>query len=186
MTAVLQTGPQAEPVSVAQVQAHLRLAAGEESLLASLIAAARMTVEQQSGMRLMTQVWHVLLDDWPEGAYTLPVAPVQEVTAVQLPGDKLRQLSPSDYRLTADALSPRIRFIGNHLPRPGLPECGIRIVLKAGFGDTPQAVPEDLSLAVLKLAAYWFDLDDFSQQQSRAVMPPHIAALVNARRLPRL
>ena len=186
MPAVLIAGPAAEPVSIAELRAHLRLAAGEDALSASLIAAARMTVEQQSGLRLMTQSWRVLLDDWPQGVCELPVAPVQAVTSVKLPGDPEHALAASDYRLQTNLLPPQIRFLGNHLPRPQQPECGIHINLTVGFGPAAADVPDDLRLAVLQLAAHWYDADEFSRAGRTPVMPPHIAALVNARRLRRL
>lgn len=186
MPAILLSGPAYEPVSVAELREHLRLGDGEDALLASLIAAARLTVEAQSGLRLIHQVWRMLLDDWPREAIALPVSPVTQVLSVRVLGDSVLALSPSDYRLEGDTRPMRISFIGNHLPRPQYSAFGIQLDLQVGFGAKADAVPADLKLAVLKLAAHWYDIDDWSQVRGEGAMPPHVAMLVNAHRLPRL
>lgn len=186
MPAILLAGPANEPVSVAELRQHLRLGDGEDALLGSLIAAARLTVEAQSGLRLIHQVWRMMLDDWPLDGLTLPVSPVTKVLGVRLLGDSVTALSPSDYRLERDTNPMRIYFIGNHLPRPQYSEFGIQLDFQVGFGAKADAVPEDLKLAVLKLAAHWYDMDDWAQVRGEGAVPPHVAMLVNAHRLPRL
>ena len=71
MSAILTIGPVREPVEVADLQRHLRLDSGDDDLLASLISAARMTIEAQSGLRLINQHWRMLIDGWPDASLVL-------------------------------------------------------------------------------------------------------------------
>ena len=186
MAAYLLSGPEAEPVSVGRLREHLRLGAGEDALLSGLIVAARMTVEAQSGLRLMTQDWRVVLDDWPQAALELPVAPVRQVKAVEVVNGKRTRLAESNFRLEAQPHPPRLYFVGNNMPRPQMPQHGIHVTLAVGFGDEAAHVPQDLQLAVLHLAAHWYDVDDCGHSQAARTLPPHIIGLMDNYRVPRL
>ncbi len=62
MALVLTTAPAAEPISLAEAKAHLRIDADDEdALLTALIAAARMFVERTLGVALITQSWSYFL-----------------------------------------------------------------------------------------------------------------------------
>ena len=83
MTLTLITGPAAEPVSLAQARAHLKLDATEEdALLTALLTAARATLEAETRRAFMTQSWRLTLDEWPAGPLELPLAPVARPLAV--------------------------------------------------------------------------------------------------------
>ena len=83
MSLVLTTPPAVEPVSLAQAKLRLRLDGdAEDALVASLITAARMTVERKAGLALVEQGWTLTFDAWPRGReIAIPLAPVRSTRA---------------------------------------------------------------------------------------------------------
>jgi uncharacterized phiE125 gp8 family phage protein len=66
MNPTLIAGPAAEPVTLADMRAFLRLDdPAEDELVTTLIATARECVEAASGRRLIAQTWRLALDRWP-------------------------------------------------------------------------------------------------------------------------
>lgn len=185
MSAILLSGPTEEPVNSAALRQHLRLEAGDDDLLASLISAARMTIEAQSGLRLLQQKWRILIDDWPQELLPLAIKPVQEITSIGLVGERA-VLPQTGYELQQLGARAVLHITTNELPQPKQSRFGIRIDLTAGFGAGPEAVPQDLRLAVLSLAAHWYDLEDWTQSYGRHAMPANIAMLVDNHRRPHL
>ena len=186
MSHLLVTGPEREPVSLQQFQNFLRLNEGDSELLNSLITAARMTIEAQSGLRLITQSWQIFLDAWPAEVYELPIWPVQEITSVGATGSRQVTISPVYYELIKQGRPALLSFSGVDLPTPARARAGVQITLTAGFGDHPDDVPENLIQAVLSLAAHWFDIDDWNQYGVDNAIPPNVYALIAPYRLKRL
>lgn len=63
---LLVTPPAAEPVSLAEAKAHLRVdISDDDALINALIVAARRSVELITGQRLMAQTWQYFLDRYP-------------------------------------------------------------------------------------------------------------------------
>jgi uncharacterized phiE125 gp8 family phage protein len=72
MNPILVEGPAVEPVSLADMKAHLRVDDdAEDALIEGLVKAARLMVEAASRRLLVSQTWRVLLDRWPEGGTLL-------------------------------------------------------------------------------------------------------------------
>ncbi len=66
MTAALITGPALEPVSLDDAKAHLRLDTDDDdTLVMTIITAARLHVEAATRRVLIEQSWRVYLDAWP-------------------------------------------------------------------------------------------------------------------------
>jgi uncharacterized phiE125 gp8 family phage protein len=186
MTSLLETGPEREPVSAQQLRDHLRVNEGDDDLLNSLITAARMTIEAQSGLRLITQSWQVFFDDWPADTLELSIWPVQSITRVVLTGHSPIMLDPGLYELVKQGRPALVEFQHDRLPPPQRRRAGIRIDLQVGYGDTGEDVHESLVLAVLALAAHWYDIDDWNQYGVEAAIPPHVQTLIAQHRLLRL
>lgn len=79
MTYALIHPPQAEPLTLAEVKAHLRLDGGDEdALLAALIRTAREHLERTTGLCLIRQTRRLYLDRWPpSGMILIGKGPVQ-------------------------------------------------------------------------------------------------------------
>jgi len=90
MKLALKTPPASEPVTLAEVKKHLKLAVTdaeatayttEDAELSAFIATAREIVEARTGKRLITQTWYIYLDGWPSGKVLfLPYPPLQSAT----------------------------------------------------------------------------------------------------------
>ena len=86
MASILLTPPAAEPLSLAEAKAFLRLeTADDDPLIAAFISAARLHVETQTGLALITQSWRMVLDCWPaNGRIAVRPAPLQTLTAARV------------------------------------------------------------------------------------------------------
>ena len=161
MALVLTTAPAAEPISLAEAKAHLRIDADDEdALIASLIAAARMFVERNLGVALITQDWSYFLDFWPRSTcVTLPVLPVQAVDAVTL-HDAQGGASVLDAESYAvDVLSTPARLVlKSAAPAVVTRELNaFEIAFAAGYGDEASDVPAPIRQALTLLVAHWFE-----------------------------
>lgn len=180
MPAFLLAPPAAEPVTLAMAKAHLRIGHGDEDpLIAALVASARRVAEARTGLCFVTQRWLCLFDGWPEdGVLTLPVAPlaaIAEVAVFAADGSK-SVVGPELYETDLASRPPRIARKGIAAwPAPGRSFNGIGITVDAGFGVTPDSVPEPLRQTILLLVGHWYAHrgDDSAPQ-----LPASIAALL--------
>jgi uncharacterized phiE125 gp8 family phage protein len=79
----LYAGPTDEPLSYGQVKSQIQASSNDhEALIAELIVSARQTVEQDTGLRLLSQTWDLTLDAFPDDAIELPIGPLQSVTSI--------------------------------------------------------------------------------------------------------
>lgn len=156
MTLIPTDPPLAEPVTLAEAKAHLRVeTAAEDDLIADLIAAARAHLEAATGLALISQGWRLCLDDWPPGGVVrLRRAPVQTVEAVTVyDADGM----PAVLDTAAAVLDGRARPPRLHLPErpaPGRVLNGIEIEFTAGFGPAGSDVPAELRRALLMHLAH--------------------------------
>ncbi|MEY5098884.1 MAG: hypothetical protein RJA36_1603 [Pseudomonadota bacterium] len=68
------TAPTAEPVTVSQAKAALRIDDTRfDSLLPGLITSARAVAEQETGRQLVEQTWRIELPDWPASTDVIPI-----------------------------------------------------------------------------------------------------------------
>ncbi len=68
MPSALVTAPATEPVSLAEAKLHLRVETGmtdDDTLISALIVAARQVAETITRRALITQVWKLVLDQFP-------------------------------------------------------------------------------------------------------------------------
>ena len=182
----LRTPPAALPIELAMLKAELRIeGADEDVFLQTLIAAATRRVEFECGLALIDQSWRLLRDAWPRnGILTIPLHPVRTVTSLKVIKDGVALTPPvTQYDVDLSGRPARIRA------RPGFPQpdCGLNTVqvdIDAGFGPDPSAVPEDLRLAVCRLAAHWYE--DRAGLEDCPHLPGAVRALLAPWRMPRL
>ena len=179
---VLVTAPFCEPVSVLDVKSQLELDADDSTKNTQIelyIAAAREMVEEYTGLALITQVWKLTLDHWPNdrqqwwsGTRQGSVDELMQsgrASQVLLPRYPLRSVDT----INSDGVAVTIAtvFIVDTQQKPGrlivkrgytwpvvLDNAnGIDIQYTAGYGQDSSDVPASLRLAIIQMAAYMFE-----------------------------
>lgn len=190
MTFTTLVPPAAEPVSLADAKAYLRVGHdGEDELVVSLIAAARSRIEAQTGLAMIERSLRVTLDRWTCGTVEtrrvqLPVRPVASLTAVRV-FDKTGAPATVTERFAPEAgHSGKLVWAAGGFPWPRQRMRGIEIDYVAGFGSEPGDVPAGLALAVKRLAAHGYQARDPGSLQDR--LPEDVAGLLSPWRRVRL
>ena len=154
MALTLLTGPATEPVTLADMKAHLRIdTADEDDLILALISAARLHVEARTRRALIVQTWRLWLDQWPDHTIlSVKLAPLQSVTAARVYSEAgvATPVPTSAFHVLAGAPG---RILFSSVPLPGRAAGGIEVDLDAGYGPAPSDVPATLRQAVRLLAA---------------------------------
>jgi uncharacterized phiE125 gp8 family phage protein len=162
MPLILTAGPSVEPISLAEAKAHCRVDAdAEDTLIASLILAARLHIERCLDLALISESWSLYLDQWPDGRHVeLPLAPLIGIDAVRLysPAGSSVTLDPALFVADAASRRPRLaRHDGQSWPLPGRAVNGIEIAFTAGYGAAAEDVPMPVRLAIKLLVAHWHE-----------------------------
>ena len=159
MTYTSITPPVAEPLTLAELKAHLRLdGTGEDELLASLGRIAREHLERVSGLALVSQAWRLYLDDWPpSGVLEIARGPVVSVDAIRA-FDELGE--ESEVTLAGHVLDGARRPARLWLrERPASRQAvnGMEVDFTAGFGESGADVPDTLKRAMLLHVAHMYE-----------------------------
>lgn len=100
----LVTAPPIEPVTLADMKAHLRVtAADDDSLISVYITAARRMTESVTKRALIQQTWDWVLDRFP-AHFDVPLPPLQEVVYIKYldTADVEQVLDPTTYIVDAN------------------------------------------------------------------------------------
>ena len=184
MSIITITPPASEPVSLAEAKLFLRIDHGaEDSLISTLIIAAREAVEAGVGRALITRRVREDLDIWVREARTgavLGLGPVTNVVAVRLLADNGSQsvLDPERYRLEGHRDRPRLVFAAG-VPATLREIGGIEIEYDCGFADDAADLPVALRLATLQIVSALYELrvgEGPIPETARALMRPFAPA----------
>lgn len=153
--ASITTPAAAEPVTLEEAKAHLRVdGSDEDALIEGVIAAARAHVEAYCAVPFATQTIEAKCDGFADFS-RLPVAPVQSVGAITYldTAGAPQTLSADVYELRADGLEASIVLkYGQTWPAV---QPGSRITMVAVVGYA--AAPEDVKQALLLLIGHWYE-----------------------------
>lgn len=176
MALVLTSGPAQEPLTLADLKAHLRIDSNaEDVLLGSLLLTSRLHIEAALDIALITQTWMLVLDRWPAGAaLDIPMSPLQAVTGVRVKASTAATINVPSTSYLVDIASrpPRLVWNGEARPDPGIKAGGIEIDFTAGFGADGASVPAPLKHAILLLTAHWYEHRDPVEIGSAAARIP--------------
>lgn len=154
----LITAPAAEPVSVATAKSYLRVdGTDDDTLITSLIKAAREKGEGLSRRAFINQTWEMTIDCWPAN-YVLQLyrPPLVSVTHVKYTDRDASEATWTDYRVDIKSEPGKILF--DSLPGVSLQETGgITVRFVAGYGSSESNVPERFKQLILALVGYWYE-----------------------------
>ena len=180
MSMILAVPPAAEPITLAEAKAYLKIDAQDEDLLVqSLVTAARVHLEALTGRAFVTQTWRIIRDIWPaNGILALPIAPIASISAVRVTtASGVVSVPLTGLRLDGRGAPARLSWAAAP-PSPTVGMAGIEIECVAGYG-APADVPAPLAQAIRLLAAHWFENRGvISVGHEVAVMPRSVEALV--------
>ncbi|MBZ0215982.1 MAG: head-tail connector protein [Fimbriimonadaceae bacterium] len=192
MTAILRTGPASEPVSLVEAKLHLRVDSdGEDTLIQSLLIAARVHLETLTNRVFITQSWTIMRDAWPDSnVLELQIGPISAVEEIRVfeDDDIVMVISPTQYLVDTGTVPSRIAMRGHAgWPRPGRVLSGIEIDVVAGYGPAAGDVPQALRQAILLLTAHWFENRDQAARAGAGLpVPGGVEAIVGSYRTARL
>ena len=181
MSLTLVTSPAAEPVSLADAKAHLKVdGTDDELLIASLIVAARARAEWHTGRAFVTQSWTLWLDAWPaSGIVEIPLPPLQSVTQVaRYALDDTRSIvDPSVYQVDAASAPARLAGKVDFAPPTNLRAVNaVEIAFTAGYGAA-STVPQPVKQAILQIVADLYtnrgDEADIVSSVAQALLAPY-------------
>ena len=181
MSEMLLLPPAAEPLSVAEVKAFVRVTHDDDDdLIAALIAAARSHVEALTRRALLTQSWRITLDRWPaDGRLRLRTGPLRLLLAAHVV-DAAGVAHAIDLQgFVVDEAADLIAAPRFALPAPGRGVAGIALDVELGFGPRPADVPAPLRQALRLLVAHWYENRGIAAiGDSVAMLPAGVAALL--------
>jgi len=147
MNWVVETGPETEPVSLAELKTFSRITtSAEDDLLTGFIVSARMAAEEYTGRAFIEQTIKALMDFWPGDVIDLPRPPLISITKVFTldEDDAETEYSSSSYYCIPSA-QPGKLIIKQSVSEPentSRDYSGFGIRYKAGYGTVSSDVPE--------------------------------------------
>ena len=156
MTLKLITAPATEPVSASEAKSHLRVdTTADDTLIGTLITAARQHVENHLRRALITQTWELVMDAFPAGdVIRLPRPPLVSVTSIKYTDEDGNESTFSSAAYVVDTDSTKGRVVlksGETWPSDTLAAAnGVRVRYVAGYGEA-SAVPRPIRQAILLL-----------------------------------
>ena len=181
--------PAAEPITLAEAKAHLRLdTSDEDALLTALIRTARLYLEAETGLCLIARLLRLYLDDWPDGKVIQiargPVQSIEMVTVYDALGMPV-EADVAGYAL--DGAAQPARLVLPERPASERALNGIEIDFSAGFGESGADVPDTLKRALLLHVAAMYELRGvLTLDEQPGAMPQGYDRLVAPYRLRRL
>ncbi|MFZ0353176.1 MAG: head-tail connector protein [Pseudolabrys sp.] len=181
MSSILLTGPAVEPLSLDEAKTFLRVEhSDDDQVIGALIASARMHVEAQAKIALLTQNWRMVFDCWPHhGRIVVRPGPLRALSAV-----RVYDINSNPHIVDTQAFVPdfgvsTLAFMPWALPVPGRIAAGIELDVAIGFGDAAADVPEPLRQAIRLLVAHWYENRGLTGTANEAaILPASFAALI--------
>lgn len=185
----LITPPASEPITLAEAKLHLRVdGSAEDTLIASLITAARQHVEAATGRSLMPTTWRSSFAAFAD-PLEIPVAPLRSISSVEAYGatGSLATVSPSIYLVTTPSGPQAQRGAlhlnaGSYWPDLATRPDAVRVQYVAGYADAA-SVPGPLKSAILLVLTDLFENRAGAMETTRIGTNPAVDALLNPYRL---
>jgi uncharacterized phiE125 gp8 family phage protein len=180
MSTKLITEPAVEPVSLEDMQEHLRVETDgtnpDDDVILALISVAREFVERFSNRALITQTWELALDAFPCCDHiVLPYPPLQSIFSLKYYDTDETELTISSDNYQLDTyLEPGkiILAYGEVWPSQTLRSAnGVIVRYVAGFGNTASDVPGRYKHAIKMVAAHLYENREDSMERALSTVP---------------
>lgn len=171
--------PATEPVTLAEIKAHLGVTiSDDDARLTSLLSAARRQAETYTRQSFVTQTWQASFDAFPVGGVlSLSQGPLASVTSVGYVDAAGEAQTFTDF--TLDAAANRILLdYDEEWPDTLDTENAVTITYIAGYGAAA-AVPEDIKAAICLMVEQLYDRPDVGYA---AALQGAISSLLNPHR----
>ena len=187
MGLTLITAPTVRAILLEELKDHLRIV-GEDDLayVDMMISAVMARVDGKEGIlnrAILTQTWDLTLDDFPAADHiSIPLPPLQSVTSItytDTAGDS-QTWAASNYTVITDRLPGRVA-LGYQKTYPATQNIPNAVTVRfvAGYGDSWNDVPATLRLALMQLAAHWYEnRDPVLIGTISAELPMHVESLL--------
>lgn len=164
MATKLITAASVEPLTLTQTKDHLRVThTTDDALISALIPGARRYAEHYTRRALITQVWELLIDEFPYAtreSLEIPFAPLQSIDSITYyDTDGAEQTLPvADYQVDSDSEPGRVApVVGVTWPGTEDRLNAVTIRFTAGYGDSPGDVPEGIGQAMLMMIGHLYE-----------------------------
>ena len=166
MALTIVTDPAIEPLTLEQIESHLRLSetstGAEDGLLQIFLTAARRYCELVQSQAYIEQTWQLILDDFPSGDYiTIPRPPLMSVTHVKScgTGGTATTMTAGRYYVDTDSEPGRVHLeYGESWPSTILrPAAGVEVQFVAGFGSAASSVPAEVKQAIKLVVGHMYE-----------------------------
>lgn len=163
MAFVQTVAPAAEPLTLAEAKAHLRVdGTDEDTLITALIVAAREQAEAFLRRALITQTWRLDADRFAAMmalAYP-PIVSVSSVTYTDIDGNS-QTVATSVYELDAAEAIVRLKYNQTWPSARDHPDA-VKITYVAGYGAAGSNVPASIRQGMLMLIGHMFENRELS------------------------
>jgi len=162
-------------------------AAIEDTLIGGFIEAAREYCEGFQNRAYITQTWELLLDEFPDSPFQLPLPPLQSVESIKYydTAGVEYEFASENYQVDVNSYKGRVSLAyGKSWPTVTLrPMNGVVVQFKAGYGDAPGAVPEKVRLAIKVLTAHMYENREATDVKEHPEMPFAVHSLLGLKRI---
>ncbi|MBX3014850.1 MAG: head-tail connector protein [Caldilineaceae bacterium] len=176
------TQPVLEPVTMPEMREHLRVEHTEEdTLIDSLIIAARELCELTTRRSFITQTLRLHLMAWPKGpSLRLMRPPLQSVVAIRYVDEAGVTQPWASSHYVVDTNGERVVLQNNATWPAATLQAGSPITVDyvAGYGDEPQYVPERYRQAIRLLVAHWYENREVAAEKQQTELPYAVKALL--------
>jgi uncharacterized phiE125 gp8 family phage protein len=189
-----QTAPAAEPVTLAEAKAHLRVdVSDDDAYIGTLITAAREWCEQYLDRTLVNTQWVMRFDAFPpDGTHDIelprpPMVSSGTATAVALTftyeNGTTATYSTASYRVDRASTPGAVKTLyGQTWPPHLLDDNAISVTWWAGYGASGSSVPAAIRSAVLMLVGLFYEKRMAADAGSLAEVPFGVKSLLDAHR----
>ncbi len=166
MALTIVTEPAIEPLTLEEIEEHLRLSetstGSEDALLLIFLTASRRYCELDQAHAYIEQTWNLVLDDFPRGGFIkIPRPPLMSVTHVKSYGigGTAATMTAGRYYVDTDSKPGGVHLLsGESWPStPGQPAAGVEVQFVAGFGSAASSVPGEVKQAIQLVIGHMYE-----------------------------